>query len=274
MSEDDPYDLDSGPDPAAFAAAAPEPSIDGIDGSGEDAEGSAVADAPVYAVGIGPGNPEYLTPRGRRAIREADVVVGFETVVDFVADETDADLLTCGYADEAEALSEFGRRVAAGERGTAVLMGDPNHSGYQFLGKVQRAVERPVRVIPGISSLQIAASRARTPMEDTRFVTLHKSGSLDADLDRLAGAVGERHLLVLPRPFDWMPGDIAEFLVDSGADESLDALVLERLTHDDERITRTTLGDLRESAGGSGPDSTPYSDLSVLAVRAPVDATD
>lgn len=93
MSEDesDPYDLDSGPDPAAFAAAAPEPSIDETDGGGED------ADAPVYAVGVGPGNLEYLTPRGRQAIREADVVVGFETVVDFVADETDADLLTCGY---------------------------------------------------------------------------------------------------------------------------------------------------------------------------------
>ncbi|MFC7130103.1 cobalt-precorrin-7 (C(5))-methyltransferase [Haloferax chudinovii] len=272
--ESDPYDLDSGPDPAAFAAAAPEPSIDEIDGGGDDATDSEAADPPVYAVGVGPGNPEYLTPRGRRAIREADVVVGFETVVDFVADETDADLLTCGYADEADALAEFGRRVAAGDRGTAVLMGDPNHSGYQFLGKVQRTVERPVRVIPGISSLQIAASRARTPMEDTRFVTLHKSGSLDADLDRLAEAVGERHLLVLPRPFDWMPGDIAEYLLDSGADPSLDALVLERLTHDDERITRTTLGDLRDSAGGNGPDSTPYSDLSVLAVRAPVDAAD
>jgi len=51
----------------------------------------------VYAVGVGPGNPEYLTPRGERAIREADVVVGFTTVVEFVEDETDADLLTCGY---------------------------------------------------------------------------------------------------------------------------------------------------------------------------------
>jgi len=28
-------------------------------------------------------------------------------------------------------------------------MGDPNHSGYQFVGKVQRAVDAPVRVVPG-----------------------------------------------------------------------------------------------------------------------------
>jgi len=251
------YDLDSGPDPATVAAAAPEVGDD-------DRE-------PVYAVGIGPGNLDYLTPRGRHAIEDTDVVVGFSTVVDFIADLTDADLLTCGYKDEREALTTFADRVADGERGTAVLMGDPNHSGYQFVGKVQGVVDRPVRVIPGISSLQIAASRARTPMEDTEFVTLHKSGDIDDDISRLTEAAGDRHLLVLPRPFDWMPGDIAAHLLEHGADPSLDALVLERLTHEDESITRSSLGDLADHAGGSGAESTPFSDLSVLAVRRPVE---
>jgi cobalt-precorrin-7 (C5)-methyltransferase len=249
----DTYDLDAGPDPAAVAAAAPE---------------SATLSNPVYAVGVGPGTPEYLTPRGERAIREADVIVGFETVVDFVADRTDADLLACGYRDEIETLSAFADRVGDRETGTAVLMGDPNHSGYQFVGKVQSAVEPPVRVIPGISSLQVAASRARTPMEGTTFVTLHKSGDIAPDLQRLRENVGERHLLVLPRPYDWMPEDIAVDLLDAGASASLNVLVLERLTHDDEAITRTTLGELKTYAGGSEADETPFSDLSVLAVRA------
>ena len=247
-------DLDSGPAPASLAARAPEEMVD-------DRQR-------VHAVGIGPGNPDFLTPRGRQAIADADVVVGFETVVEFVADLTDADLLTCGYRDEGETLATFAERVAAGERGTAVLMGDPNHSGYQFLGKVERAVDAPVRVVPGISALQVAASRARTPMEDSEFVTLHKSGDLSAELDRLRTAVGDRHLLVLPRPFDLMPGDIAAELLDAGADPNLDALVLERLTHDGESITRTTLGVLADHAGGSDPDDTPFSDLSVLVVRA------
>ncbi|ELY89693.1 cobalt-precorrin-7 (C(5))-methyltransferase [Natrinema altunense] len=257
------YDLDAGPDPATFAAAAAEPDID------EE------TNDPVYAVGVGPGNPEYLTPRGERAIREADVVVGFTTVVEFVEDETDADLLTCGYRDEAEALEEFGERVAAGESGTAVAMGDPNHSGYQFVGKVQDTVQEhdsdiPVRIVPGISAIQMAASRARTPMEDTEFVTLHKSGDLESDMDRLAAAVADRHLLVLPRPYDRMPGDLAAFLLEAGADPDLEALVLEKLTHDDESIHRFTLAELAAHAGGDGKDDTPFSDLVVLAVRQPV----
>jgi cobalt-precorrin-7 (C5)-methyltransferase len=257
----DDYDLDAGPDPATFAAETPEPVR----------RGDAPSDgAPVYAVGIGPGNPEYLTPRGERAIREADVVVGFETVVEFVDDVVPdgTDLLTCGYRDEGETLSRFAERVADGADGTAVLMGDPNHSGYQFVGKVERAVERPVRVVPGISSLQIAASRSRTPMEDSTFVTLHKSGDLASDLERLRTASDDRHLLVLPRPYDWMPEDVAADLVDAGADGERTALVCERLTHDDERLTRTTLGDLAAGAGGDGADDSRFSDLSVLVVRA------
>jgi len=248
------YDLDSGPDPATVAAAAPE-----VERPTD----------PVHAVGIGPGNREYLTPRAERAIREADIVVGFETVVEFVADATDAELLTCGYRDEAETLSTFADRVAEGATGTAVLMGDPNHSGYQFVGKVQSAVDRPVRVIPGISSLQVAASRARTPIEETTFVTLHKSGDLAADFERLERDAGERNLLVLPRPYDWMPENIAARLLEANSDATAsdEALVLERLTHPDEQVTRTTLGDLAAAAGGDDPEDTQFSDLSVLAVR-------
>jgi cobalt-precorrin-7 (C5)-methyltransferase len=193
-------------------------------------------------------------------------VVGFETVVEFVREVTEADLLTCGYRDEGDTLATFAERVGGGETGTAVLMGDPNHSGYQFVGKVQRAVDAPVRIVPGISSLQLAASRARTPMEDTAFVTLHKSGDITPDLRRLRTDVGERHLLVLPRPFDWMPEDIATDLLDAGASRALSTVVLERLTHDDESITRTTLSDL--AARTTDDDGSPFSDLSVLAVRA------
>lgn len=247
-------DLDDGPDPAAVASSAPEP---------DDTLPAETVDA----VGIGPGNLEYLTPRGERAIREADVVVGFETVVDYVKETTDAELLTCGYRDEAETLAAFADRVADGQTGTAVLMGDPNHSGYQFVGKLEAAVDAPVRVIPGISSLQVAASRARTPMEESVFVTLHQSGDITTDLRRLHDNVGDKHLLVLPRPYDWMPEDIAADLLDAGAAPTLDVLVLERLTHAEEAVTRSTLADLGALTEGANADASPFSDLTVVAIR-------
>lgn len=225
-----------------------------------------VAD-PIHAIGIGPGDPGYLTKRARQRLAGADVIVGFSTVVAHIESMTDADLLTCSYEDEAATLDRFGDRMAGGETGAAVLMGDPNVSGYQFLEKVERAVDRPVRVEAGISSIQLAMSRARTPLEDATFVTLHKRGPLGDDFDRLIGDAGHRHLLVLPRPYDWMPGDIAAVLVGEGAPPELDALVFERLSHDDEAVHRTTLEALASEAGGDGPDDTPFSDLTVLVVR-------
>jgi cobalt-precorrin-7 (C5)-methyltransferase len=61
---------------------------------------------------------------------------------------------------------------------------------------------------------------------------------------------------------------VAADLCDSGADGDRTALVCERLTHDDEAITEATLAELATYAGGDGPEDTPFSDLSVLVVRA------
>ena len=229
-----------------------------------DFDGFPPPDRPVRAVGIGLGSPEFLTRCGACAIREADIVVGFETVVELVRGEIAGDALTCGYRDEPAVLTRFAERVADGERGAAVLMGDSNHSGYQFLGKVEAAVGAPVEVVSGVSSLQVAAGRARTLMEETTFVTLHKSGPIEADLRRLERDVGGRHLLVLPRPFDWMPERIAHRLRAAGAPDC-EALVFERLTHDDETVTRTSLSELAADVGSK--EGTAFSDLSVLAVR-------
>lgn len=227
--------------------------------------------APVHVVGAGPGNPDYLTPLGERRLAEADVAFGFESALDRVRSLVTGEALACGYDDEGETLARFADAVADGARGAVVMTGDPNVSDYQLLGKVERAVDRPVRVVPGVSSVQVAASRARTPLEETTFVTLHKRGSIESDLARIRRDAGERHLLVLPRPYDWMPGDLAAHLLDHGADASLESLVYEHLTREAESVTRSTLGSLadareRNEEDGSG---SRFSDLSVLVVRRP-----
>lgn len=227
---------------------------------------SAMLDAPVHAVGIGPGDPAYLTPRGQQAIEQADVVVGFETVINHVQAHVTGTILKCGYRDQTEQLAAFAEAVAAGQTGTAVLMGDPNVSGYQFLGRVERAVKTPVHVIPGISSIQVAASRARTPLEASTIVTLHKRGPLEDALDRLVADAAQRNLIVIPRPYDWMPGDIAGHLVEHGTDPRLEAFVYEELTQDGEAQTHATLGELATEAGGTAAADSPFSDLSILVI--------
>lgn len=225
------------------------------------------ADRPVHAVGVGPGSEAFLTRRAVDLLERADVVTGFETVTDRVSGRTDADVLACCYDDQTTVLERFGERVADGERGVAVLWGDPNVSGYAFLGRVDAAIERPVTVVPGVSSIQVAAARSRTPIERSAVASLHRRGDVTDDLDRLAAAAaGGRHLLVLVRPYDWMPPSIAAALVDRGVDPDREAFVLQDLTLPAESVERTTVGAL---ATGDGPDDERYSDRTILTVRIP-----
>jgi cobalt-precorrin-7 (C5)-methyltransferase len=62
---------------------------------------------PVHVVGIGPGDPAFLTPRGRRRITRADVVFGFETVVSYVRSHVGGTVLSCGNDDEGETLGTY-----------------------------------------------------------------------------------------------------------------------------------------------------------------------
>lgn len=243
-------------DPGAVAASAPEQL------------GDAASDSAVLAVGVGPGSPEFLTERAARAVSDADAVVGFGSVLDVVRDRTDATLYDCSYDDQAETIASFADAVAdADARGVAVLWGDPNVSGHQFVGRVERAVEAPVRIVPGVSSVQVAAARARTPIDESTVVSLHRRGDLSAHLDRLAAA--ETHLLVIPRPPDVMPESVAAHLCEAGVDPETPAFVFERLTFPEETRTETTLGSLAstDAADSDSDAESRFHHLSILVVR-------
>lgn len=238
-------------DPAARAASAPE-AADPVD--------------PVLAVGIGPGDPSFLTDRASAAIADADVLTGFETVLDRVPDRAATAVLPCSYDDQSAVLATFAERVAGGARGVAAFWGDPTVSGFQFLGRIEAALDRPVRILPGVSSVQIAAARARTPIERATIASLHRRGDVSEELDRLeaAAATGD-HLIVLVRPYDWMPPVIARELIDRGVGPEREALVAQELTLSGESIDRRPLGDL----AGADRSGDAYSDRTILVVRAP-----
>ena len=58
-------------------------------------------------------------------------------------------------------------------------MGDMHFSGFQYLERVERACGHAVESLPGISSAQILASRAKVCFDETTFITFHRRGDLD-----------------------------------------------------------------------------------------------
>ena len=214
----------------------------------------------ITCIGAGPGSLDYLTRGGAARIQEADVVAGFTYVVDLVRPliRGDATIITMGYRDQTEKLEQTAALHHAGKTCAVVFMGDIHFSGFQFLERVEKACGHRVETFPGISSAQVLASRGRVCFDETTFITFHRRGDLTPFQRHLARALDDdRNAIVIPRPWDFMPRDVAAFLLAHGRPAHQRVEVWEHLTGSEAQWT----GSLQECAQHD------FSDLSIMLIR-------
>lgn len=213
----------------------------------------------IICVGAGPGSLDYLTQRGAELVRTADMVAGFDAVVDLVRPliSPSARVVTMGYRDQTTKLQEVAAAHHAGQHCVVVFMGDIHFSGFQYLERVERACGHAVETVPGISSAQILASRGKVCFDETTFVTFHRRGELEPFKLHLVHVLAdERNAIVIPRPWDFMPKDVAAFLLAQGASSEHPVEVWENLTSRDAQWTGK-LGDCIRD----------FSDMSIMLIR-------
>lgn len=216
----------------------------------------------IWAVGIGPGDPELLTLKAKRLIETAEVVAGFEAVLNVVRHLIRGEAMALTYQNQLEVLANVAAAHRSGKQCVVCFMGDPNFSGYQLLERVENACGERVELVPGISSVQVVASRARLPFDEAAFVSFHKRGDLCKDREYLASVVRWRNgVIVIPRPWDFMPGAIASFLLENKIAPGTEVTVYERLTTE-EREWHGTLLKLKERS-----QEKEFSDMSVLVIK-------
>lgn len=213
----------------------------------------------VWVVGVGPGKPEYLTLKAVKLVEGADYVAGFKQALQVVEKLVKGKMQVIDYANEGEALKLLASEAKAGKKCVICCYGDPNFSDKQFIEKI-KSVYMDVKVVPGISSVQVSCAKAGLAMEDSMFITFHKSGPINNEKEELLRAVkeGRRNAIVLPRPWDLMPKDIAKFLIDNGVAKNLEVTVHENLTLSDEIVHSCKLSDLL---------NTEHSDLSIIIIK-------
>ncbi len=218
----------------------------------------------IICIGAGPGDVAYLTQRGAQLIRDADVVAGFEAVLDVVRSliPATAQTITMGYRDQVAKLDEVAIEHHAGKKCVVVFMGDIHFSGFQYLERVERAVGHPVESLPGISSAQILASRAKVCFDETTFITFHRRGDLTPFKRHLVHVLeDQRNAIVIPCPWDaarsFMPWHIAAYLMENGVSPYHPVEVWENLT----RAEAEWHGTLAECAEHR------CSDMSIMLIR-------
>ena len=166
--------------------------------------------ATVYAVGVGPGDPELLTRKAERILRKADVIlapvskageasVALDTVREFL-DEARQEIVLHQFpmtSDQSrlipawqEAAALIAARVAAGKDVAFITIGDPLlYSTFIYLLRIFRESypRIAIEIIPGISSINTAAAAAGVPLAeaDERIAIIPATAGLDKVIEAL-----------------------------------------------------------------------------------------
>ncbi|MBI5583430.1 MAG: precorrin-6y C5,15-methyltransferase (decarboxylating) subunit CbiE [Deltaproteobacteria bacterium] len=180
---------------------------------------------PLTIVGCGPGDPDYLTPAADKAVAEAEVLVGTQRLLDLFPRHPGEKIpVGVNIDDVLEAVADRVQRTIA-----ILVTGDP---GLASLARpvIRRFGRERCRIIPGISSLQVAFSRLGLDWLDARIIDAHgKDPDLGNDaLNRPSkiAVLGGR-----PQSFEWLQRELGDRLDD------FQVTICEDLTLAGERIT-------------------------------------
>jgi len=195
----------------------------------------------VFAVGVGPGSPDYVTETVKKVVVSADVVVGYEYTLETISNLVQDKKVHIITMENQEQTYQQIKEDLDSKVLVVPFTGDVNFSESEV---VDRLIEifGDVEIIPGVSSIQVAASKARVPIDKSKVITMHVTTSIEEKKLELQKALIDGYSVILvPRPWPkdpkkhFMPSEIAKYLKRSGFDTSkMKVHVFEALTTEDE----------------------------------------
>jgi cobalt-precorrin-7 (C5)-methyltransferase len=196
-------------------------------------------------VGIGPGSREHVTPAARKAIAAAGIVLGWDLDLAPVDDCVAGKQLFL--QDVTNYVDQTRRAVDAALRDGATLaiprVGDPCVSSG--LKGLLRALEGfTVEIVPGISSVQLAAAHARINLDESVVVTFHDYGDPDEKKRFVIESFRAGRHVILLAGADLSAAGAAEWLLHAGIAPDTPVVVGSRLSLPDEEICRAPLREI------------------------------
>lgn len=121
-------------------------------------------------VGIGPGQAIGLTLEARQVLEDAEVIAGYHTYLDLVAELiTGKNIIGSGMMQEVARCEAAVEQAKAGHRVAVISSGDPGIYGMaglvlELVIKLPEALRPEVHIIPGVSAVGSAAAALGAPL--------------------------------------------------------------------------------------------------------------
>ena len=218
----------------------------------------------VFAVGVGPGSKNYVTETVRKTVEKADVIVGYKYTLEAISDlikDKKTHVITMD--DQEQTYQNVKKELGDGSL-VVPFTGDVNFSESEV---VDRLIEifGDVELVPGISSIQVAAAKARVPLDKSKVITMHVTASIEEKKLELQKAIIDgQSVILIPRPWPknpqkhFMQSEVAFYLKKNGFDTTgIPVHVFESLTNGKEQTFSGFVSELE----GKG-----FSDLSVMVI--------
>jgi uroporphyrin-III C-methyltransferase len=241
--------------------------FDDLSSSSSSPTSSSASSSPrVTLVGAGPGSPDLLTLAAHNALRAADVVIcdkiaspALKALVPPHAEYREADKIP-GKADAAQdEVNAWGvEALRAGKRVVRLKVGDPylyGRGGEEVL--FYRRHGFTAAVLPGVTSALVAPLAAGIPVTHRGYAnqllitTGQGRGGSVPDLP----PYDSNRTLVMLMGVGRIPTLREDLVGGKGYPDDTPVAIIERSTHEDERVTRTTLARVKEDAAAAGVQS-------------------
>jgi cobalt-precorrin-7 (C5)-methyltransferase len=199
----------------------------------------------IIVAGIGPGHPDYMLPAAAKAIAGAGVLVGGRRALAQFA--KGAGQKTMAITRDIAAVMDFIRQEAETEDVVVMVSGDPGY--YSLLDALRRYFpSEQLRVIPGLSAMQLAFARLALPWHEAKLLSFHGRVPAAKDLQYEQGSI-----VGMLTDAKYTSKTIPAVLMAHGWPKETRLFICARLSYADEKIVRTTLAEaevLPETAGG------------------------
>lgn len=162
----------------------------------------------LYVVGIGPGSPELRTVAAINAIRESDVVIGYNTYVNLISDLINGkEVIKSRMHEEVMRARLAIEKALNGHVVSLVSGGDPQVYGLaslvlELVSKEGGLDLRPT-IIPGVTAALAAAARLGAPPLNMDFAVINLSNLLVSDEEimmRIRAAASGDFVIALYNP--------------------------------------------------------------------------
>lgn len=197
----------------------------------------------LFIVGIGPGSKKYLTEIAIATVKKADVTIGSKRAIEIFEDVNEAIVLNV--RDLSEKLELSVDLAISGKNVCVLSTGDPGFSGV--LNPILKIANEKgfdignIEVIPGISSLQLAAAKNKISWDNANIMTFHGRENIEAILNIIDN--GQKTIILPSKSVK----DMAKFLLDNEVDPNRKVAICENLSYDDEKIVNSTLKEVANS---------------------------